>query len=400
MKKFKNNIWNLIIVAISIMFFIPGVAYAAEARNSDIMLINESVEEEAIKEHKSSEAEEVEEIQKDLFIFEQSDYEMDKLVDGNAYIIATGNVKISGQINGNAYVLTSGKIEITEEAYIADSLYAIGTNEISISGIVYDAYVFTKDFKLQSTGGIARDAYILSNNASLVGQIYRNVNISSDDISLKDENDNELKAINGDFNYSSKNKIEDIENYVLQGNVNFKEMIEQEKVPTVKSMYSIIKEMIFGAITTVVYVLTICGVLKFVAPEFKKKLGALVQTNAAKALLVGLITMLIEIAAFIFSIILIFTSFLSPIAIIAWIIGFALIYISSAVLSISIYEALKGKMEKVKENNSLKIAMLSLIAIGVWVIQKLPIVGGIATLVIYLIGQGLIVKNFLPEKEN
>jgi hypothetical protein len=285
---------------------------------------------------------------------------------------------------------------VAEDAYIADALYSFAQDTTTISGIIYDLYTYSTNFDLTTNGGIARDAYIFANKATLLGQIYRNVNISSDEISLIDEEGNEFSPISGDFNYISKSQIDEIEEYVIQGAVNYKEKNNTEEK---LSNYDNVKNIFISVLASAVYVLVIFGVMKIIAPQFKNNIGKIIRNNWAISLLVGLITMLIEIVAVVVSIILLFTRIFTPIALIALALMVIIIYISNAIFSISIYEMLKEKNEKLQEGSFINILVLAGISIAVNIIKRIPIIGGIAGLLIYLTGQGIIIKNYLPKND-
>ena len=329
----------------------------------------------------------------DLYVFEDTDYEMDKLIDGNVYILVNGDVKFTGEVKGSVFIFANGTVEITEEAYIADSLY-IFAQEAKINGTIYDIYCASEKFELMEKAYIERDVKIASSNVKLRGKVYRDVFLTADNIDVKDEETSLL--IGGDFNYTSGREIEGLKDIVLYGEINFKlEEEESFEIPLAEK----IKDYAFSAVTSIIYALVIYFVLKLLSPRFTEAITKDLKEKSIIAFAVGLITWAIIFIAFIMSIMLLFTAIGLPISIIAWMIMTIIIYISSAVFSISITGIAKDKIEAVKNNKVLEICLLMVIALCVWILQKLPYIGGLSNFIIITTGIGLIIRNIIAKKE-
>ena len=318
---------------------------------------------------------------------------MDKLIDGNAYIIVNGDVKFTGEVKGSVFIFANGTVEITEEAYIANSLY-IFAQEAKINGTIYDIYCASEKFELMEKAYIERDVKIASSNVKLRGKVYRDVFLTADNIDVKDEETSLL--IGGDFNYTSGREIEGLKDIVLYGEINFKlEEEESFEIPLAEK----IKNYAFSAVTSIIYALVIYFVLKLLSPRFTEAITKDLKEKSIIAFAVGLITWAIIFIAFIMSIMLLFTAIGLPISIIAWMIMTIIIYISSAVFSISITGIAKDKIEAVKNNKVLEICLLMVIALCVWILQKLPYIGGLSNFIIITTGIGLIIRNIIAKKE-
>lgn len=326
----------------------------------------------------------------DLFVAENGDYEMDKLVDGNVYIISNGNVKISGEVSGSVYVLAKGTVELTEDAYIIyGSLYVCSTG-VKINGRVRDVYACTESFETLQNAYIDRNVAVAGNNVKLRGVIYRNVYLSAANIDVSDEQESLL--IGGNFNYSSKNKIEGLEDVVLYGDINF----NQEETKEVSSFS--IRDFIFSGITSIVYVLVIYFILMLIASKFAGNVENDLKEKGIVAFGIGLLGWIGALIVFIASIIIFCTEVGIPVAILAWVAMFIAIYISSAVVSIAISGIIKEKVEKIKGNKGLEICTIAVVALCIWLLQKIPFVGGIFKFVILTLGLGLIIRNIIPRK--
>lgn len=329
----------------------------------------------------------------DLCVFEDKSYEMDKLIDGNAYIMVNGDVKFTGEVNGSAYIFSNGTVEFTEESRIVDSLY-IFAREIKINGAIYDIYGASDKFELMEKAYVSRDIKVAAANVKLRGTVYRDVFLASDNIDVKDETTSLL--VGGDFNYTSGKEIEGLQDIVTYGEINFK--LEEQTTVEI-SLAEKIKDYAFSAVTSIIYALVIYFVLKLLSPRFTEAITKDVKQKSIIAFAVGLVTWAIIFISFIISIMLLFTVIGMPISIIAWFIITIIIYISSAVFSISITGILKDKIEAVKNNKVLEICLLIVVALCVWILQKLPYIGGLCNFVIITTGIGLIIKNIIAKKE-
>lgn len=329
----------------------------------------------------------------DLCVFEDKSYEMDKLIDGNAYIMVNGDVKFTGEVNGSAYIFSNGTVEFTEESRIVDSLY-IFAREIKVNGAIYDIYGASDKFELMEKAYVSRDIKVAAANVKLRGTVYRDVFLASDNIDVKDETTSLL--VGGDFNYTSGKEIEGLQDIVTYGEINFK--LEEQTTVEI-SLAEKIKDYAFSAVTSIIYALVIYFVLKLLSPRFTEAITKDVKQKSIIAFAVGLVTWAIIFISFIISIMLLFTVIGMPISIIAWFIITIIIYISSAVFSISITGILKDKIEAVKNNKVLEICLLIVVALCVWILQKLPYIGGLCNFIIITTGIGLIIRNIIAKKE-
>lgn len=330
----------------------------------------------------------------DLYIFEDHDYEMDKVVDGNIFMVVNGDVKFTGAVNGSAFIMANGTVEITENASIYDALYVLA-QEVKINGAVYDTYACTQKLELMSNAYISRDIRVAAKDVKLRGTIYRDVYLTADSIDVKDE-ENAL-LLGGDFNYTSGKEVDNLKEVVSYGEINFK--LAEDTTDTTVSTADKIKEYLSSAVTSIVYVLVVYFLLILIAPKFVERVGKDVKEKPIMAFVVGLVSWVAVVLAIVISFMLLFTSFGSPITLIAWFLMTAIIYISSAVFSISVLGFVKEKVEKINGNKALEICALAVIGLCVWILQKLPFIGGLCSFVILTTGIGLIIRNIIAKKE-
>lgn len=394
----KKKLSLLLIALILIVSILGTFSYANEiqprtgAEEDGVMPISET----APEDDNASDTDQIQDYDityDDLYVFEDKDYEMNKLIDGNAYIIANGDVKFTGEVKGSVFIFANGTVEITDEAYIADSLY-IFAQEVKVNGVMYDIYCASQKFEIMEEAYISRDIRVAAADVKLRGSIYRDVYLTADNIDVKDETS--ALFAGGDFNYTSGKEVEGLQDVVTYGEIHFK--LEEETTVEI-SLADKIKDYAFSAVTSIIYVLVIYFVLKLISPRFTEAVSKDLKEKSIIAFVVGLVTWAIIFIAIIISIILLFTTIGMPISIIAWLAMTIIIYISSAVFSISISGIAKDKIEAVKDNKVLEICLLMLIALCVWILQKLPYIGGLFSFIILTTGIGLIIRNIIAKKE-
>lgn len=331
----------------------------------------------------------------DLYIFEDHDYEMDKnkVVDGNVFMVVNGDVKFAGAVNGSVFILANGTVEFAEGSSIYDALYIVA-KEIIINGAVYDTYACTQRIELKEHAYISRDIRVAAQDVKLRGTIYRDVYLTADSIDVKDEETALL--LGGDFNYTSEKEVDNLKEVVSYGEINFN--LAEDTTDKTVSTADKVKEYISSAVTSIVYVLVVYFLLILIAPKFVERVGKDVKEKPIMDFVVGLISWVVVVFAIIISFTLLFTSFGSPVTLIAWFLMIAIIYISSAVFSISVLGFVKEKVEKINGNKALEICALAVIGLCVWILQKLPFIGGVCSFVILTTGIGLIVRNIIAKK--
>ena len=331
----------------------------------------------------------------DIFEMHNGDYDADLLVDGNAYILANGNVTIKGEINGNAYIFARGKVVIEEGAVIYDSLYVMAEN-VMIKGNVYDLYCYSINYEMNDTAYIARDLNLVSENAKLRGKLIRNANISAENIDVKD--DTSALIIGHDFNYTSKNKIEGLEEIVNSGEIIYNEAKKVEVEPS-KSTTSVIKSSINKIITSIIYVLIIYFLFKAVAPKFSERIEKDLKEKSIVSFAIGLLAYVLIFIVIIVTILLLLTIIGIPIALISWILMILGIYISPAVFQIAVYEIIARKYEKIKNNIGFTILVLIGVSVIFEVVKLIPYLGGIVNFVTLTMGLGLLIRNIVSREK-
>ena len=317
----------------------------------------------------------------DLYVFfgeeekTATKYVMDKMVDGNVFIFGN-EVEVTGQINGSLYVFAT-KLTVGDSAYIGMDLFAFA-QDITMSGYAFDIYAACSNFEFTHTGVAYRDLKLGTNNAHLVGSVGRNIDLGANSISVYDDDENKL-FVGNDLNYSSENQIEHIDDITVYGEVKFeKEEVEEED-------RNVAVDFVTEAIGKIVFALVIYVTFLFLAPKFVEKSREYISTRGLLASAIGLaFTILVPIIAFLF----IFANIRLAFALGA--VYAVVLMLNSSIVTIAINEFLCNKFEKINSTWK-KILMILPVSLVLFLITKIPFLGGIVSMVVFLVGVGIII---------
>ena len=383
----KKKVIFLLVTVMLVVFAYTAIVYATEVENTAVPTTTEGTT--------PTENSNYEITYNDIFELHEDDYEMDKLVDGNAFIMVNGDVKITGEINGSAYILANGTVEIDENGYVADALYVVSKN-VKISGVAYDVYAATNNFETTNSAYITRDINVFATNVTLRGKINRNVNMSAGIINVKDENSS--VTVGGNFNYTSGSKIEGLEEIVTKGEINYVQKTEEEEIePTVSEKITSYAK---SALTSIIYVLVVFFLIHIGTHKFNDRITNDLKQKGVVDFVIGILGSLLLVIIGIISIFVLFTEIGIPIVIIAWMLIALLLYISPAVLQIGILGIIEQKNDKIKNNIGFEVLTLAAISLCVWILKQIPIVGVLISVLVTTTGLGLIIRNIIVRETN
>lgn len=316
---------------------------------------------------------------------------IDYVVDGNLFVMAK-TVNINSQIGGDAFII-AGKINVGEQGYIFSNLFAL-SQELNISGVVYDLYTCSKSTTIN--GYIYRDIKVLSNTLNLNGTVGRNAFVSAQNINFAkgDSSEEELvtsgkSMIYGDLNYASPNELK-IPDGTVTGAVNYTKLDKPEE----KTVSNIIQDYIWDLGTFVVTVAIIWLLNLWLAPKFLSKTDYLVSKKILPSLGSGALTTVAIIAA---AIILLIVGITAKVALLSVGLLVLLLFIGVPIFTISINQFICKKLKI--EKNIATFGILIITSAVIWLTTLIPFVGGLINLVIKLIGLGIIVKYVLKNKK-
>ena len=319
----------------------------------------------------------------DMYLLD-SNVEVSQVVDGNVFVYG-GTVKVTGAISGNLFVLAEN-LDISEDAIIQGSIFALANN-ITISGIVSDVYSMSNNFNLEEKAIVSRNIYIMSGATNLSGQVSRDAYISTRDLSFGED---AKEVIKGDLNYSSYNEVE-LDEGVVSGEVNFKQFEN-----SVQSIGTIVLNIVYSAVVSLVFSVAIILVSLWFAPKFKDRAAEIVEKKNLTAFGLGLLVLLSGILTAL--ILLLFTYgfgasigvFLIAIVVMAYI-------ASSTVFCMSIGALIAKKIKSEKVGIYVLFALLVVLALNL--IGYIPYIGGPIKFIASMVGLGILCINAYKRKD-
>ncbi len=346
----------------------------------------------------------------DKFYYD-SEVNISEIIDGNVFAYGR-NVNVTGEIYGDLFI-AGNNLSISEDAVIHGNIFAFG-GSLELSGICSDVYAYVADFSLTQTGIVARNVNLIANTVALSGQINRDANINSQNITFNVTDNN---PSNQETNNEITNKVDDdrqeslisesTKKLVIKGNLNYTSQNEQtipENIVGGEITYNQLKTntqaVILSAIRSIVsgliFAFVIIMLLIWIAPKFKDKASTIIEKNSFKAFGIGLLVFFGTILAII--ILLLFTyGFASSVAVAAAIL-LALAYIvSNTIFSMSIGKLITNKLNL---NKNVAFVLFSLLIVLVLALVKyIPYVGTPINFITSMIGLGIISINTFKRKD-
>lgn len=323
----------------------------------------------------------------DLYEVSDGDYTMDRLVDGNAFIISSGNVTVTGKINGALYVLAK-EVTISKDAYIYDSAY-IAASKVKLDAYVYDCYVATQEFEMGENAYVQRDLRAVTQDSNLLGTVYRNAFISSGTIKCSESNYGLL--VYGNLEYTSKERIENEESIVPYGTITFQETKETEKVEDT------IGDKVVDLIQKIIFAVSIYVLITFVTSKFNDKLGDYISSKSVKTFFIGLLGLIVVP---IVAVLLMVTVIGLPLGCILLVLYVFAALLSTTVTEIAISNKIAGKI-KLDKNIWTKMLSVAIVVVVVYVLKIIPVISGLVGIITVFLGFGIIASYvFGKVKEN
>ncbi len=308
---------------------------------------------------------------------------IDYTIDGNLFVIAD-TVTINSQIGGDAFVLAKNLI-INEEGYVYSNLFTIAES-INIKGIVYDVFALSQDFTI-SGGAVYRDLKVSCGSMTINGVVGRNAFINCNTISFNtEENSNAL--IYGNLNYSSASRNAIPEDAVY-GEINY----TAPKTSSDESVSSIVLDYILNLGGFIAFVLIIWLLCLVLAPKFLANTNKYIGKKTLSVFGYGLLAL---IATPIICIILILLQLTSGISLFLLALYVLAVIVSKSLFTISANNYVCSKLKITKKLGIF--GMLIASGIVIWAITKIPYIGGLISVIISVIGLGILVASILPKK--
>ncbi len=310
---------------------------------------------------------------------------IDYVVDGNVFVFAN-TVNINSQIGGDAFIFANN-LNVSKDGYIFSNLFVL-SKTVNISGVVYDLYTSANAVNID--GYIYRDVRISSNVLTVSGVIGRNAYVSSNSISFPENPEGESQitskgSIGGDLNYSAKSEIT-VPEGIVTGTINYSQIKNSGSVP--------IQNYILGLGRFIVTVLVLWLVYLWLAPKFLEQTGTLLSKKFLSVVGYSILAPIIFIIGFVLLLILGLTS---NIALIATVVFGLLLLLSTSTLVIAINNIICNKFNITKKSTIMGILIIT--STVVWLLHIIPLVGKFISIIMNLIGLGLIVTTIFIKKE-
>lgn len=308
---------------------------------------------------------------------------IDYIVDGNLFVCAD-TVTINSQIGGDAFIFAKNVI-INEEGYVFSNLFTIAES-VEIKGVVYDAFALAKNFTI-SGGYVYRDLKVACDTLNINGIVGRNAFVDCATINFNtDQNNNGI--IYGNLNYTSNSEIS-IPANAVSGNVNYTD----PKISSDKSIGSIISDYILDLGEFLVFVLIIWLICLVLAPKFLANTNKYVGKKTLSILGYGLLSLIVIPIVCIILILLQLTSGISLFLLALYILA---IIVSKSLFTITANNYVCSKL-KINKNSGI-FGMLIVSGIIIWAITQLPYIGALISVIISILGLGILVTSILPKK--
>lgn len=379
----KLLVIGLIIISLVGIFFINTEVLAKEGlepgdmartmEDDGIMPINEDGEENHIQEG-------IEVYEGDLYLISGDlSYTIDKVVNGNVFVVGR-NIKITGQVYGSVFAFAD-TITIDENAYIASHLFAFG-NTVNINGTIFDVYSASKKLEVEENASIFRDIKSVADKIHLSGIIERDANILADNIEISDK----IK-IGRNLKYELENEIEGLDKLQI-GNVTYKKAMGKIDADPVSSY-------IVSGLGTIVFDVAMYLVLLFIAPKFVERTKEYVSTKGLLAFAIGLaFTVLVPLIAFTLMI----TGIGAGLGMLLVFIYVCVLMLNACIVSVTANEFLAEKL-KLSSDKLKKVLLLIPVSLIIWILRKLPLVGGWVSIIVFLVGIGIVTFYQFTRKE-
>ena len=347
-------------------------------------------------------------------------------ISGNAFISAGKLVLEPGsKIYGDLYVCAN-EVELSQGSTIYGNVFIVAKKVTLNSEIGGSLYASVSNFDMQYFGFISRDLHLSAKNANLNGYVYRNSFIDANNIKTEDkfinqqdfnltdantftfsgeikgnasvnaknitlqnkDNDKDITCkISGNLLYSSKGELE-IPNGIVSGEVNYSKYSSTSSKSVLSNVWNFVLEL--ATLLVCVYIIYLL-ISKF-APKYLDKISNLSVKGLLKYLGIGvLFLILVPIISFL----LLLSNIGSTLGIILILIYITLLLIAKSIFIISIATFAKNKLN----NNINSYLYILAIAVILSLINLIPYLGFIISLLTKLVGFGIITTNLIPSKK-
>lgn len=377
MKKIVGILFLCIVMCVTISF----AAYPEELENAELEQL-EAEQVDVIAEEPAADASsdagvtesEVKITEDDIYKMEEN-VVVEGLVDGNVYVIGETVTIKDAVIYGNLYAM-AGKIEVTN-ASIGGSVYVMA-DDIVFSGTTNDVYALGKNVECDLDAYIWRNLKVGAENLNVNCEIGKNLYAAVEELEVGDRT-----VVGGIMEYSS-NKEGNISEGAQIGEVKF----NQKAQKVVEETSPNVAEYALNAVSVILKTAIISVVLIIWVSKFKmiKRTGN-VATDLLKSMCkgAGVFVLFPVISLSLMLTILGMALGFSVLAIYA-----ILLYSATTVMALEIAYRILAKKNEGEIKNGKIIGLSIVVALVIWAIGLIPLIGGCVKFILILMGLGVL----------
>lgn len=378
--KFSRKLKSILFFALVLVVLLSSVVFAdnetpiTKADNeAGIMLVDENLE-------TTSNV-----VSKTLYLADSS-VTIDYPVEGNVFVMAQ-DLTISGNISGNVFALAQNlKIETTGS--INSTLFVCAEN-VTIDGTVSDVFSISSNLTINNNARVMQDITAGGNTLKLGGTIGRNANFGFDEIYVSDS-----AVILGDLSYSSR--VAAISEDIVSGTTSFTQIEEVKIEPK-----DIIREKLNDLYTLLVVSLVIVLIVIYAMPKFADKEQKIVENKLAATFGYGALALILVP----FACLLLFFTIIGILPAVALFLVylFIIMQVATPLVAIAIAKIICQKINK--NTNVFNLLFGMLLVLAIWVLELIPVLGSIVSLLTAMLGLGIIVyaifhSTIEPKKDS
>lgn len=398
MKKTKLNVLlaliTLIVLAFSPISFADNETDSTENETTENQTVSDSAEgieptsddvDSLDEDNEDLEATETEEIEQHKGSYREfgDNVTIDKAIDGNAYVFGN-TVKITGQINGDLWVFAN-ELRFEEGSAVLGNVFAF-SSDMTLNGLVYNLYSISDKFTCEYNGMAALDLRVFANDISFSGYVERSLYfVAGNSLTLTED-----AYVLGNFTYYTNAEPSISDNAAIAGET-FANKLETPSVPQseqiITYIVALLASLTFISIVYLILVARKSNAIENITNRFANKYLSTFGIGFATLILVPVVAFL-----------LLFIDVLVPMAFLLFVLYCVVLAFSTLAMTLVIAQKLDQKITKTKSDKSLYIYIL-LVTVVLWVIDFIPVIGGLVSFIVMTLGLGTIVR-FILLKNN
>ncbi len=319
----------------------------------------------------------------DLYLFDNN-IVMDKYVDGNVFIFGR-NVEITGRVNGSLFVF-GDKVTFGENSYVVQSIYACA-NELTLNGAANDLYAAGNKIDMNYNSFMIRDLRVFANTFNFKGGAGRDAFVEADNFNFETTSGSSA-IVYGDLHYSSNKELE-LSKELVQGEIHYSNL---QSFGDSKSVVSIILDKVIDLLETILFTVVVFLLIAWLAPKFVEDSKNYIGKQSLISFGIGLLAFVVAI----------FVSFALLFSYIGISLAFAIFAVFMLMMSISFAITTTCITFKAKEKFNFSKKYLTIVALVVvtlilWVLEQIPYVGTIISIIVNLVGFGTLLSYIFKK---